>query len=281
MKRTIIGLALTTGVALITAVPAQAAAPKADPVKALKAQFVSGKGVTFSSIVRMGGSGETLITTRENGKIGFDRSGPAASDSSFKVQIDPTLKSLLDDETRTMYAALAKPTRAISVKGKTYLSGSMVADVLPDGKTWVRYPGATTANSGDGTFVNIFEPATLKTLLAGASSYRNGVAKGTISAAKLRSVSRTFRAGGNVIDAKKITWALWINSKGLVTRVSAKMAVPMRGVTLEMSQESRFSGWGAKVSIVAPPSAQVVDAKELGEDAPTPGIPDVLTEVKP
>ncbi|GAA2390903.1 hypothetical protein [Nonomuraea africana] len=279
MKRIIIGLALTTGVALVGAAPAQAA-PKADPVKALKAQFTPGKGVTFSSVVRMGGSGETLITTRENGTIGFDKSGPAASDITFKMQLDPTLKALLEEEDQASFAVLAKPTRTISVKGKTYVSGSMVAQVLPEGKTWVRYTGAASTNRGEGAFLDVFEPATLKTLVAGASSYRNGVAKGTISTAKLRSVSRTFRSGGDSIGAKKITWALWINAKGQVTRVSAKMAVPMRGVTLEMTQDSRFSGWGAKVAISAPPSAQVVDSKDLGEDAPTPGLPDVLNEVK-
>ncbi|MEU7896757.1 hypothetical protein AB0B45_28345 [Nonomuraea sp. NPDC049152] len=275
MKRTIIGLALTTGVALITAVPAQAAAPKADPVKALKSQYVAGKGVKTSSTIRMSISGDPIITTRESGVSEFGTSGVAASDKTMKFSISPIVASALDDEEegQALKDLVRTPTRQIDIKRWSYLSGGLVAGSLPEGKTWVRGPRVNASPLGPE--VDLFTPGTLKALLASASSVKNGVAKGTIKVGHLPSRPAGFKA------SQKLTWALWFDGKGLVSRFTTKISLPAgRGEKLDFTADSRFSGWGSKVKVTEPAAETWVDAKDLDKGIPTvPGMPEALTEV--
>ncbi|WP_431893890.1 hypothetical protein [Nonomuraea sp. bgisy101] len=274
MKRTIIGLALTTGVALIAAAPAQAAAPKADPVKTLKAQFVAGKGVKTSATVRMSISGDPILTASESGVSEFGASGVAASDKTVKFRIDPILVAALDDEkeSQALKELVRTPTRQINIKRWSYLSGGLVASSLPEGKTWVRGPRVEASPAG--AEVDLFSPGTLKTLLASASSFKNGVAKGTIKVGRLPGKPLAFRAG------QKLTWMLQFDGKGLVSRFTTKVSLPAgKGETLDFTTDSRFTGWGSTVKVTEPPAESWVDSKDLGKELPTvPGMPEMLTE---
>ncbi|MGW5680698.1 hypothetical protein [Nonomuraea sp. NPDC003754] len=276
MKRTIVGLALATGVALITAVPAQAAAPKADPVKALKAQFVPGKGVKTTATLRMSISGDPVITARETGALAWSRSGVAASDKTVKFSLDPVVVSALeegDEDGAALKDLVRTPTRQINIKNWSYLSGGLVAGSLPEGKTWVRGPRTDAASLG-GPSVDLFSPGTLKTLLSSASSVKNGLAKGTIKAGKLPSRPLGFKA------SQKVTWALWFDSKGLVSRFTTKISLPMgRGETIDFTADSRYTGWGSTVKVTEPAAESWVDAKDLDKELPNvPGMPESLTE---
>ncbi|GAA3471690.1 hypothetical protein [Nonomuraea roseola] len=273
MRKILVGLALTTGVALIAA-PAAQAAPKADPVKSLKAQYVPGKGVKTSSTIRMSISGDPVITARESGVTAFGKSGVTATDRTTKFHLDPVIVAALEDEEdgQSLKDLVRTPTRVISVKQWSYLSGGLVASTLPEGKTWVRTPNA--GDSLGGPKVDLFASGTLKTLLASASSYRNGVAKGTIKVSQLPGRPFGAKAG------QKVSWTLWIDAKGLVSRFATKLSVPVgRGETMDFTADERFTGWGSKVTVTAPPAADWIDSKDLDQELPdVPGMPDALTE---
>ncbi|WP_049566674.1 hypothetical protein [Nonomuraea sp. SBT364] len=272
MKRIITGLALASAAALVTATPAQAAAPK-NPVAAVKKHIAPGKGVKFTERTTIIEDGEGAVFLRRTGSFAFGRSGVVASDITGKLAINA---DDLDAEEDSLLAALTKSERTIRVGTTSYLSGGIWASVVPEGETWYKVPHGPPAGMLGmfGQPVNIAEPATLKALFKNAKPATGGY-KGKITVGELRKASAWFRASrmGAKDSAKTlkapINWRLTVDAKGLPTRLVttfAGSALSLDGGNLSI--DTRFTGWGGKLTIKAPSADEVTtDLEEGGEKA--------------
>lgn len=258
MKRILAGLALASAATLVTATPAQAA--PADPVKALKKQYAAGKGVRISesAVTKVSGT-KTDGTVTTNGTLAFGKSGIVASD----LRIGGKGASLLS----------AAPPRSITVGKYTYAQGGLFSQQLPDGKKWVRYPNTGIPRTGNQP-LDIFRPKVLKELVSEAKSVKGGSYRGAITFGRLAKLY------GEKVDKRlgkvAISYVLDVNSKGLVSRLRSQYAFDfgLLGKTTS-TVNTRYTGWGSKVTVKAPPADQVIDYSELGEDSGVPQeIPD-------
>lgn len=280
MKRTLAGLALTTAAALLTATPAHAAAPT-DPAKALKRQLVAGKGVTFTDVTKINEGGHSLVYGRRTGTLQLAPSGPVAADITGKLAINAS--DIPEDAPEGM-SGLAKPEHVIRIKNTSYISGGLVGEFLPEGKTWLKTTGGPGGlgmgmTGSISQIVNITEPGTLKALLATAKPSR-GAYSGTITIGALNKVSPWFRASWpakpTVKTAKaKITWKLGVDGRSLPQRLTVSYdgtALGVSGSPAKVIIDTRYTGWGAKAAIQAPPADQVT-TKLSTEDGAVPEVP--------
>ncbi|MEU0516749.1 hypothetical protein [Streptosporangium sp. NPDC006007] len=273
--------------ALLTAAPAAAqsarSAPQsaqADPVSALKRQFRVHRGVRLAENTKLIGEGrkQRMIFTRRNGVLEFDRKGVAASDLTSTFNLPGG-----DSELKGVFV----PFRTVTVKGVSYTSGGMFGDSMPEGKKWLRDSDDMVAlGSPAQQLLNPLEPATLKAALAHTTARRPGgtwdgtrtvVHSGTITLGELYKVSPAFRSAlGVKLSAKSakvpVTWQLYIGSDQLVRRAVSSYTQSLRGLTsvdLTYLNDSRYTGWGTRSSIKAPPADQVADFDDLkvGEGA--------------
>ncbi|WP_336217068.1 hypothetical protein [Nonomuraea sp. LPB2021202275-12-8] len=279
MNRMLAGLALASAAALMTATPATAAATQApaNPLTAVKKQFVAGKGVKFTERTVMDDGRTRAVFVRRTGTFQFGRSGVAASDITGKLNIKASdLEDLgAEGDDQSLFKALLVPERTIRIGTTSYLSGSLWSGLLPEGKTWYKAPNGPVGGFTGlyGQPLNIVEPATLKTLLKSAKPVAGGYA-GKITIGELRKASPWFRSssmlGGAKAKAQKsqISWKLSVNAKGLPTRLLT--TVPLgavmsnAGKSETMSVDTRYSGWGGKVSIKAPSADEVTTKFDEG-----------------
>ncbi|WP_146103975.1 hypothetical protein [Nonomuraea solani] len=123
--------------------------------------------------------------------------------------------------------------RAISIGKTSYLSGGMWKNKLPEGKTWYKTGGLPSGGGGfHGQVINPAEPKTLAAL----------VKKGRLSGSTL-----TFNAAGLVSR---------VRSSYAATGVLDTNGYDGKTITVD----SRFTGWGVKVSI-KPPNPGTVSTK--------------------
>ncbi|MGN9836632.1 hypothetical protein ACTMTI_00785 [Nonomuraea sp. H19] len=260
MKRILAGLALASSAALMTGPSAQAA--PVDPVKALKKQFVAGQGVRVSETARTLTSGKTTSVMRTTGAFEFGKRGVVAADLRNRVKTG-------DAE----LAALLTPLRTITVGEHAYAQGGVFSKDLPEGKKWVRYANAGSPRTGNQP-LDIFEPKVLKALVSHAKSVKGGTYRGSVTFGDLGKIY------GERIDKRlakiNIGYVLGLNSKGLVTEIRSAYSLDfgILGKTTTVA-ETRYTGWGAKITIKAPPADEVVDVSDLGSDTEVPQeIPD-------
>ncbi|PZG08325.1 hypothetical protein [Nonomuraea aridisoli] len=273
MKRTIVGAAVVAGLVQLNATPAQAA-PKIDPVKALKAELVRGQAVNIVATVKADYGRGVSLTSGMDGTIGFGPRGEIASDLSqtlsySKEAVRSAKKLGLGDDVELQQT----PVRTISSAGDDYVSGPVVDEALPQGTSWVRYRGTDLPTSN--MLLEVLEPATLKTLLTSRTSYRDGILKGTVKTDKLAKVSRSFASRfGNLPKAAKVSYTLWLNGDGLVQRVAAKAVLPTGDGSLRVESDTRYSDWGREATILLPLEGDVIDRSRLDDKAPrlTPGV---------
>ncbi|MFG1683803.1 hypothetical protein ACGFNP_26775 [Nonomuraea sp. NPDC049269] len=226
MKRWITLVAVTLVSAVLVTPPAQAAV---DPVASLKRQIAKGQAVR---VVESGGlylgRDQDIFRVESRGVLMLGGTGVGSADMTRTLR--PGFRMRDQMKTGAWDAAKvgteSKPNRSIVVNGQLYRSGPLYAPVLPEGRTWAAggRRSATAAAYGD-QLINVFEPATLKTLLATASSKRPqtyGSAlkatmyRGTITFRQLHAVSPTFRALIGTrslarVAATKISWMLHID----------------------------------------------------------------------
>ncbi|GGL28781.1 hypothetical protein [Planomonospora parontospora] len=114
-----------------------------------------------------------------------------------------------------------------------------------------------------------FEPGALKALLATASSAGPRSAKGTIYSAKIPGwpfgvpMSRGEKG-------EKVAWALWFDDRGRVTRLTTKVSQRTNDdYVLGLSSDLRFTGWGSRVTVEAPPEESVIEVEDLPQE---PGL---------
>lgn len=296
MKRILAGVALASAMALLATGPAHAepkkpsavalasvtkiiavgpalAAPK-NPVAAVQKQFVAGKGVTFVERVTYTMGANRNIAIRRNGTLQFSSTRAVASDvtGTFNVKrgdLEKLAEELGDDETaEDLTTALTMPERSITRGRWTYLTGSLWSTLLNNNRTWLRVPATVGQPAGvTGSYsqpLNILsEPAVLKTMLRGAKATRDGFT-GRITLGQLRKVSPSFRATPVYNSAKSarltISWKLSLDAKGLPARLVSVIPAGAYGparADSTISVDTRFSGWGTPVSVVAPPELEV------------------------
>ncbi|MEU4829593.1 hypothetical protein [Streptosporangium sp. NPDC023615] len=259
MKRVIAGISMAAAVTVVAAAPAQAA--PADPVKALRSQFVAGKGMKFTDFSTMTSDGRKSPYLRRTGSFQFGKTGIVASDiSSTGIEADGGAGS----------TGMFAPARTIRIGTTSYSSGGSDREKMPKGKSWHKDPDGMTGGVGGwfGQLVNVAEPATVATLLKGArragSSY-----SGKVTFGRLAKVSPWFRASLPLRSSDKtvVTFKLTVNRGGLPQRLTTSH--PMTGIFdsegwegRTITVDTRFTGWGTKVSIKAPPASKVTTKLE-------------------
>jgi hypothetical protein len=272
MNRMLAGLALASAAALMAATPAQAAGTPAPakPVTAVKKQLVPGKGVTFTERTTIDNGRTRAIFVRSSGTFQFSKSGLAASAITGKLNIKASDLGELSEE--SLFKSLTEPERTVRIGTTSYLSGSIWSQLLPSGKYWYKAPHGPPAGFTGmlGQPLNIIEPATLKTLFKNAKPATGGYT-GKISVRDLRKVSAYYRASSPATPSAKalkaqLTWKLSVDAKGLPTRLVTTVPGSVMAVS-ESSREkmivdTRYSGWGNKVSIKAPPADEITTKLE-------------------
>lgn len=237
MKKTITALSVLAAVLLVSAAPAQAAAPVADPVRALKAKLVPGHGVHFTEVANWSDGVDTLQTDTGEGVLQFSKKGVAGYD----------LKGATWDDQKF---------RVVSVGDTAYYSGAIYE--LPKGKTWYATGGGSLPTIY-GQILNPAELTTLSALLKKGTKAGNKVT-GKITFADLAKVSPWFARSilTEWADETEISYTLTLSSAGLVTKLSSSYRA--KDVTESFSEfeggiisvDTRYSGWGGKVSVKAP-----------------------------
>ncbi|WP_329090180.1 MULTISPECIES: hypothetical protein [unclassified Streptosporangium] len=295
MRRMIAALTGATAAALIvptlvtvapasarTAPAAQAAA--ADPVSALKRHFRTHRGVKLTENTKIVGEGKKnkTIFTRRSGVLEFGKTGLVASDLTTRFDLPAP-----SDELKGLFT----PSRTISLKGVSYTSGGIFAESMPEGKKWLRTRGDTVSLvSAVQQIISTVEPGTLKATLAHTGAKRPGgtwdgtrttVHSGTITLAELFKVSPAVRT---MLTKKPtgrsatlpVTWKIYIGSDQLVRRVVSSYTESTQGLNsteLTYVNDTRYTGWGTKVTVKAPPADQVVEFDELLGDTTQPEDP--------
>ncbi|MEV4070218.1 hypothetical protein [Nonomuraea fuscirosea] len=181
----------------------------------------------------------------------------AASDLTGKLSVPGGDGAEQDDGGQA--AALTKPERTLRVGRTSYVKGGPVGAALPEGKSWFKQsPGWTcgmTAMYGD--FVNAAEPSTLKALLA-RSARKGTTYTGSMSVKDLRRVSAWTRdtLWWQLAAGVKVHWTLVVSPSGLPRTLTTKLASAKVGMSAT-GMKTTYSGWGARVSIKAPPRSAV------------------------
>ncbi|GAA3444166.1 hypothetical protein [Planomonospora venezuelensis] len=268
MKRLIAGLTCAVSATAVLAAPASASAAHVqapDPLAALKGQLATGRGVAFSDVTKTTSGGKSRVFSRLKGSLGFSRSGIASADMTGRLHVPEKDKEVLPG-----LGKLDRPERVIWVKNISYVSGGLFGEVLPEGKKWLRTPGMAFGIVGVSSHsVNAAEPATLKALLARATVKHPSAYSGKITFSELYKVSPWFRASfGGKPTAKEaktvITWKLALGAGRLPARLTAAYRGTegtTKGSTVTM--DTRYTGWGSKVTVKAPPADQVARPDEL------------------
>ncbi|MFI6908453.1 hypothetical protein ACIBKY_44845 [Nonomuraea sp. NPDC050394] len=271
MRRTVVGVLLAVGLVQLVAVPARAA-PGTDPVTALRAALIRGKGVNIESAVKVDHGRGLGHTVKLEGTAGFGPQGEVAADTSQHLRYSEAAMSALREFDMAEDAALEQmPLRVISSRYVDYVSGPRFADVLPKGTSWVRYRHTDLPSSNP--LLEVLEPATLKALLAHRTSWRGGVVKGTIECGQLVKVSDTFAARFRGYSWSKpvsvISYTLRLSTAGLVERATARGVLHhWKGSVLRVETDTRYSDWGRQVTIALPLESQVLAQDQLKGKVP-------------
>ncbi|MGW6493941.1 hypothetical protein [Nonomuraea angiospora] len=234
MKRVL--AAAVAAAALVTATPAQAAAP--DPVKALKSQFMPGHGAKISELLRVVVKGKKPVALRMTGTFEFGKSGVVASDVTVRGSFpEPSRKLRL---------------RIVTVGKQIYVQSDEFKKELPEGKAWLRVGKASRSET---TYqpIDLFRPAQLKGLLSHAKSGTGGLYRGTLTIEQARKLTRIYYGPG-------VDYRLSVGASGLPSRFSTSQKEPSGSLE---TVDTRYSGWGHKVTIKAPPEELVTSSEEL------------------
>ncbi|ETK33235.1 hypothetical protein MPTA5024_25510 [Microbispora sp. ATCC PTA-5024] len=260
-------LATAALLAPVAATSASAQARTADPAAVLQKQFRTGHGVAFTEKILSTERGKTDILIRRAGKFQFGTGGVAASTITSTFNVKASEIKELPEELQGVF----RPEQTIRIGTTSYIKGGIFGSFLPDGKTWLKYPSGPPAGMSSmfGQLVGVTEPATLKTLLSTAKK-GSGVYSGRVTFAQLWKVSKWFRStqvGKKPTGAKaksQVTWKLYVTAKGLVTRIVSSYPGTAVGLGAgAVTTDTRFTGWGGRVSIKPPAADDVAGMADL------------------
>ncbi|MEV1174813.1 hypothetical protein [Nonomuraea sp. NPDC049784] len=289
MKRWITLLAATLVSAALVTPPAPARAA-VDPVSSLKKQIAKRQAVRVVELSGLYlGRDEDIFQVENRGVLVLGGAGVGAADMTRTLRpgfrMRDQMKAGAWDAAKV--GAESKPNRSIAVGGRLYRSGPLYAPVLPEGRTWAAAGrrSATAAAYGD-QLINVFEPATLKTLLATASSKRPDkygsdlkatMYRGTITFQRLHAVSPTFRALIGTrslarVGETKISWMLHVDDdRGQALTLSASWPVSGgRRAAVFTQYPGRDHPRTLAMRVSAPRPAQVAPESSLTGALPRP-----------
>ncbi len=208
---------------------------------------------------------------RIRGSVQLSPSGAVATDFTWREIPEPGAE---------------KPAshRVIRVGKDVYNDRGQYRGPVPDGKKWIRRDlsaGLTRYMAPTASLqpFNVYDPSILKAVLkrstttpvSGGFLYR-----GTISYKELSKVSK----GAAPVDKKgkgTISWRLWADRGGLLTRLYTTDALGAGKDSL-LGVDTRYTDWGFRLVIAAPPADEVIDEKDLGGDVPEP--PQIVTPAR-
>jgi hypothetical protein len=260
VKRVIACIVVATVTTSLAVIPAQAAS--ADPVKALKSQFVAGKGVKFTDVTTLVEFTGNTTFLKRTGSFQFGRTGIVASDVTAKRTVGE-----ISWVPRSLTWRLTDSDRTIRIGTTSYYFGGLWEP--PKGSTWIKHPGGMSAGFSGwyGQLVNVAEPATLKALIT--QGKRTGrTYSGAISFGALEKVSPWLQ-NADVIKMPKeykaavLRFTLTLGTNGLPQRLVTVYPQKTHGGTepgkeeRRVSVETRYTGWGSRVTIKAPPASEV------------------------
>jgi hypothetical protein len=264
--------------ALIASVPvatspaaAQASAP--DPVRVIKRQFKTDHGVRISETTRFYYGKKSTVSGsgfRTSGTLQFGPSGPVAA--NFTWWSIPRSNG---------------ENRVIRVGKNVYDDSAHYSGLVPDGRKWIHFPNNHRGSTGrdlaqDASLqpFNVYDGSLMKAVLKrsmskpvsggflyrGTMTYKELVSRGTF-------INWT---SGKPITGKtkgKVSWQLWTGRDGLPKRLITADSV---GGLVKRS-DTRYTGWGIRVVITAPPADEVIDeddVKAYNRDRNTPAPQD-------
>ncbi|MET8993423.1 hypothetical protein ABZW49_48950 [Nonomuraea wenchangensis] len=235
-----------------TPVPAQA---DTDPAGALKQHLRAGHGVRVSETTRIT-LGKRPSETRISGRLRLASAGPAAAQF-------------------TWWTVPRKETyRVIRVGSTVYDGANAHPGPIPDGKKWIRFPNKhrgvmarDMAADASQQPINVYDPSTLKAVLKRSTRKPGFLYQGTMSYQDLDKITKSplfHWTSGRPIGPKsrgKITWKLWTGRDGTLKR----LLTTDTEATLVKRTDTRYSAWGSRVVITAPPADEVIDEADLLE----------------
>ncbi|MEU8273148.1 hypothetical protein ACFYOK_31090 [Microbispora bryophytorum] len=284
MHPLIVALALATSAP--TTAHAQAAEP--DPLAGLRSLLARGAGATtefyasastdLTRQVQLSNGKRTYIGSgmelHGTGKVKLGRSGVIASEHIRQLSIGN--KQLMVDEAAKdpYFAGLLRTVgtlRTVSVGGWQY-------QLAPRAKSWTRTGRASGAAAAYGDqFINVLEPATLRTLLSTKSrktvtpwtkdrttgrKQRIYTLTGAIRLKELYRVSPSFReaAGTSALGTSEVTWTYMYDDRGWPYRVGwrfyAHPRPAVRGLgddrILRAHLATQYRNWEKPMTITAP-----------------------------
>ncbi|MDP9869400.1 MULTISPECIES: hypothetical protein [Streptosporangium] len=255
---------------LLTATPVQAA-PK-DPLTALRKQLAQGGGVSFTE--RSASRSGDRPTFERQGLLRYGKLGITASDITAKLNFEeePKKDSFEENDSIPDSSFMKTPERIIRIGATSYTRGFIIGNRLPKGKVWWKQlPGWTSGVSAMvGDYINAADPGTLKVLLD--RSKRSGnTYTGQITLKELQKVSPWARVTlwQDFNDQATAGWKLVVSSSGLPSRLTTYSP----GEGNRKRSDIRYTSWGTKASITAPPAGKVTTKLEGDGRSPLPKAP--------
>ncbi|MBF8191480.1 hypothetical protein ITP53_38460 [Nonomuraea sp. K274] len=224
------------GALMATGVPAQAAAK--DPVSVLKTKLKPGHGVRFTETTTWSDGTDEREAQSNKGVFQFGKKGIAA----FDIKTD---------------AVGYGPGRVINIGKTTYHSGDVLTRLLSEDKPWFKTPTSGLPDSW-GQILNPAEPETLAALIKNGKTDKSSVT-GEITMKDLKKASAWVSDArmDSDFDSTKISYTLTLSSAGLVSKVRSSYTVTEDGESSIVTVDSRYTGWGGKVSVKAPDPGKV------------------------
>jgi hypothetical protein len=254
------------------------------PVTALKRRFVEHTGLRISDVGRVYRDGKAVVTIWRRGRVEFGASGVYATDTTGRTEAGRGAIREFEGLTGQRLGS----TRVICFPDEAYLSGPGYETWLPEGKSWLGLIGPANIKQTAALpqIVNVFEPATLGTLLA-HSTVKRKLSSGTyhqgaVTLRTLYRVSPSFRdrlAGPPKGRSAKITvgFRLWLDRSNLARRLTTTWRQPVPGTPKRPTTtvaDTRYTGWGSDVTLAPPPPEDTADAGRVGGDfSPPPTLP--------
>ncbi|MFI6324302.1 hypothetical protein ACIBG8_42715 [Nonomuraea sp. NPDC050556] len=261
MKRLVLAV-----IAALTAIsaPAQATGPVEVP-------FADGRGVTVSETSHYKLARDKITyTTLAAGVIGFSDSAAVTHDLTRTFKITPEMEKELSEQ-ELEYAR--QPLREIKVGRYTYVN-PFEWGPMPAGTKWVRFGGnAHWGSEGQraNQLVDVFDPAVLKRVLSRATLVGDGEYRGVLRRKDLPLFT----------DAHSIAFRLFLDHERRPIRLFTEFTedayvlnddeTDLVRTTAHVVVDTRYTQWGRKVHVVAPPKNEVVDFNKLDpSDWPKP-----------
>ncbi|MFI6293241.1 hypothetical protein ACIBEJ_16750 [Nonomuraea sp. NPDC050790] len=267
--------------AMMVASPAFA---QVKPVDALKKQFVAGQGVRIKETSRTWVDKQDYIGAVREGVAAFGPKGVVAAEGERTPVLGPALKKQFEAEVKRdpkaadLVALLTERTYMVSSGKHYYIHGGLFSRALPDDKFWLRGDGDPTfAIMGD-QLVNVLEPATLKHLLA-TGKHTGPRYRGSLTFAELHKLSPSFRAQmitkpSGKIGKSRISWRLTLDARQLPQRLAIDWTMPLtKKATIKGTTETRYSDWGAEISVTTPAAESVISIDDLVDHILKPPTP--------